>query len=259
MRVYVVTHPESIRGVYDNWPACQAAVSGVPGARHQAVSNRAEADRVLRGVPLSLPHGTYAFLDGNHRGGIGIVFVRQLRNERTIREVSTTVDQVFGDSAIPDLSSPESIRQALGRIRNILAELGALYEALRRIAPKTALKVVHDYEGIEAWMRGRWRTKDSLVRAIVSTCRQLVEEKQLHIEFRHQRGHASTFLSKNDFAHYNAKADQLASEARIPATESFHTERGAAPAGRAAAARKGRKEETPGLGVRRPSRKPARR
>ena len=238
MRLYVVTHPESIRGIYDSWSACHAAVSGAPGARYQAVSSRAEAERALHGVPLTLPRGTYAFLDGNHRGGIGIVFVQQLRDGRTVKEVSTTVDQVFGDSAIPGLSSPESIREALDRIRNILAELGALYEALHRIAPKTALEVVHDYVGIEAWMRGRWRTKDSLVRAIVSTCRRLVEEKQLEIEFRHQRGHASTFLSKNDFARYNAKADQLATEARSPATGSSHTERGAAPAGRPAAARR---------------------
>jgi tRNA(His) 5'-end guanylyltransferase len=94
-------------------------------------------------------------------------------------------------------------------------------------------------------MRGRWRTKDTLVRAIVSACHRLVEEKGLRIEFRHQRGHASTLLSKNDFAHYNARADQLASEARSPATESFHAEGGTAPAGRAAA-RKGRKRASPG-------------
>jgi hypothetical protein len=32
---YVVTEPESIRGVYDSWDECKAAIDGVKGAKHQ--------------------------------------------------------------------------------------------------------------------------------------------------------------------------------------------------------------------------------
>lgn len=243
MRFYVVTQPESIRGTYDNWPACQAAVSGVAGARYQAVPSRAEADNILKGLSISLPSGIYAFVDGNHLGGIGIVFVQQLRGRRKIKEISTTVDQVFGESAISHLSSGEEINAALGRLRNILAELGGLYEALHRAFPKRALTVVHDYQGIEAWLSGRWRTKDPTVQTIVSTCRDLIAKKHLDVTFRHQRGHESTFLSKNDFARYNAEADRLASQAFKPAYESFYTESTGASDSRVAATAKGLKEK----------------
>ena len=44
MKCYVVTAPPSIRGIYDTWAACDAAVDGVAGARYQSVPNRSAAD-----------------------------------------------------------------------------------------------------------------------------------------------------------------------------------------------------------------------
>jgi len=45
-KVYVVTEPERIRGIYDSWPACAAAVKGVSGARYQAVGSREQAEDI---------------------------------------------------------------------------------------------------------------------------------------------------------------------------------------------------------------------
>jgi viroplasmin and RNaseH domain-containing protein len=56
-KVYVVTAPERIRGVYDSWPACEAAVKGVKGARFQAVASRAQAEAMLRGEGAALAPG----------------------------------------------------------------------------------------------------------------------------------------------------------------------------------------------------------
>jgi hypothetical protein len=49
----------------------------------------------------------------------------------------------------------------------------------------------------------------------VAACRALVQAKRLHLRFRHQRGHESTFAGRNDFAAYNARADQLATDAAL--------------------------------------------
>lgn len=216
MKVYVVTEPESIRGIYETWPECKAAVSGVPGARYQAVSSRERAEALLRGEALVLPPGTYAFVDGNHFGGIGVVLVTQGEDRPvSVQEVGTTVYEVFRNAGLAQLDARPKITAAVDRLRNILAELGGLYAALELVAPGTTLTVVHDYEGIGAWMEGRWKTKDPVVTDVVAACRALIGDRRLTVTFRRQRGHESTVAGRNDFAAYNARADRLAAQAAM--------------------------------------------
>ena len=87
------------------------------------------------------------------------------------------------------LSSMKAINDALGRLRNILAELAALYLALTLVPENAAVTVVHDYEGVGAWMEGRWKAKDPVVAAVVAACRALIERRRLRVGYRHQRGH----------------------------------------------------------------------
>ena len=212
--MYVVTAPERIRGVYESWPACEAAVKGVRGARYQAVASRAQAEAMLRGEGAALAPGLYAFVDGNHLGGVGVVLVEATAEEPAVIEaLGMTVRQVFTGGAVTSLTEPKAIAAALARLRNILAELGALYLALRLAPEGASLTVVHDYEGVGAWMTRRWKTKDPLVAEIISACHALAAERRLTLAFRHQRGHQSSWAGRDDFAHFNARADALASEA----------------------------------------------
>jgi ribonuclease H-related protein len=213
MKVYVVTHPESVRGIYESWAACRTAVSGVKGARYQAVQSRDAAEAMLHGEGIAMSPGLYAFVDGNHLGGIGVVLVEVgVDGVHSVTETGTSVDRVFGRSPIAGLRSPPALRDALARLRNVLAELGGLYEALRLAPAGSTLVVVHDYEGVGAWLEGRWRTKDPVVAEIVAACRQLITERRLRVRFQHQRGHQSTWAGRDDFAHYNRRADALATE-----------------------------------------------
>ena len=215
-KVYVVTAPASVRGIYDTWEACRAAVSGKAGARYQAVSGREVAEAMLRGEGLRLEPGSYAFVDGNAMGGIGVVLVEQAEGEPTsVRDLATTVYAVFGPAGIPSLDTPSKITAATDSLQNILAELGGLYVALREAPSGSTLTVVHDYEGVGSWLEGRWKTKNPLVTDIVAACRALVDAKGLRVRFRHQRGHESTFAGRNDFAAYNARADKLATDAGV--------------------------------------------
>ena len=213
-KVYVVTAPERIRGVYDSWPACEAAVKGVPGARFQAVASRAQAEAMLRGEGASLAPGRYAFVDGNHLGGVGVVLVDAATGEPTVEEaLGMTVREVFEGGGVASLSEAKAIATALARLRNVLAELAALYLALRLAPEGVALTIVHDYEGVGAWMTSRWKTKDPLVAEIVAACHALASARRLTLSFRHQRGHQSSWAGRDDFAHFNAQADTLATEA----------------------------------------------
>jgi ribonuclease HI len=215
-KVYVVTAPAAIRGIYDTWDACRAAVSGIAGARYQGVSSRAIAEAMLSGEGLTLDPGAYAFVDGNAMGGIGVVLVEQGdAGPVSIRDRATTVYEVFAHARIPGLDTRAKITAATNSLQNILAELGALYAALEDSAPGSSLTVVHDYEGVGAWLEARWKAKNPLVVEVVTACRGLIDSRGLRVRFRHQRGHESTFAGRNDFAAYNARADRLATEAAL--------------------------------------------
>ena len=215
-KVYVVTAPASIRGIYETWDACRVAVSGVAGARYQGVTSREIAEAMLRGEGLTLEPGAYAFVDGNAMGGIGVVLIEQGEaGPISVRERALTVYEVFGRAGIPSLDTRAKITAATNSLQNILAELGALYAALEDTPPGTTLTVVHDYEGVGAWLEGRWKAKNPIVAEVVTACRGLVEARGLRLGFRHQRGHESTFAGRNDFAAFNARADKLATEAAL--------------------------------------------
>ena len=214
-KVYVVTAPDRIRGIYASWPDCAAAVKGVSGARYQAVGSREQAEAMLRGEGTELEPGLYAFVDGNHLGGVGVVIVERAASgdPEIVEAVGLTVAQVFAGAGVRALSTPPAVRAALERLRNVLAELAALHLALRMLPEGAAVTIVHDYEGIGAWLEGRWRAKDPLVAEIVAACRDLIGRRRLAVRFRHQRGHAAAWAGRDDFAHFNARADALASEA----------------------------------------------
>jgi ribonuclease HI len=216
MKVYVVTQPESARGIYATWPECQAAVAGVRGARYQAVSSRELAEAMLRGEPVVLLPGHYAFVDGNHMGGVGVVLVEQGEGDaRAVRELATTVYEVFAGAGIPSLDTRPEITAAIDALRNILAELAGLFKALELARAGAALTVVHDYEGVGAWLEGRWKAKDPVVADVVAACRTRIADRRLAVSFRRQRGHESTHAGRNDFAAFNARADALATRAAM--------------------------------------------
>jgi len=214
-KVYVVTEPERIRGIYESWPDCAAAVRGVSGARYQAVASRAQAEAMLRGEATELPPGRYAFVDGNHLGGVGVVIVdRPPGGEPEVVEaLGLTVYQVFAGAGVPSLSTRTAVTAALNRLRNVLAELAGLHLALRLLPEGAPATIVHDYEGVGAWLEGRWRAKDPLVAEIVAACRDLITRRRLTLSFRHQRGHSAAWAGRDDFALFNARADALATEA----------------------------------------------
>jgi len=214
-KVYVVTEPERIRGIYSSWADCAAAVKGVSGARYQAVGSREQAEAMLRGEGTELEPGLYAFVDGNHLGGVGVVIVERSPDgePEIVEALGLTVEQVFAGAGMRSLSTRPAVRAALERLRNVLAELAALHLALRLVPEGAAVTVVHDYEGVGAWLEGRWRTKDPLVADVVATCRDLIGRRRLAVRFRRQRGHSAAWAGRDDFAHFNARADALATEA----------------------------------------------
>src|SRR5436190_15976381 len=98
MKVYIVSAPEEIRGIYETWAECKARTAGVKGARYQAVASREKAEAMLYGPGVVLPAGRYAFTDGNTAGGVGIVLVEQGPEEAvSVERIATSVQEIFRD------------------------------------------------------------------------------------------------------------------------------------------------------------------
>jgi ribonuclease H-related protein len=212
MKLYLVTAPEHLRGIYDSWGECQAKVTGVVGARYQSVDSREKAEKMLAGGILLEP-GTYAFTDGNALGGVGIVLLESEREGVHVHhELATNVFEVFAAGDVEGLESRQRVAIALASLHNILAELGGLHGTLALVARSTALTLVHDYKGVGAWMDGSWKTKDAITTSVIGACRNLVAERRLIVTYLYQRGHQKNWAGRDDYARWNGRADELATE-----------------------------------------------
>lgn len=219
--VYVVTAPASIRGLYPTWPACEAKVKGVTGAKYQRATPE-QAAQLLAGQPTPLPSGLYVFTDGNARGGIGIV--RLFRGAATSKrdEISTQLTSVFPNGVrLADGDTIVSVEQALEEIQNIAAELGAAYHALDSLAkakPGTALTLVADYAGVEGWLARSWKKNHPIVEGLVVQIEALIAARQFTVTYQTVKGHQSEQLATLDeLVRENRRADALATTAAGPA------------------------------------------
>lgn len=215
-KVYVVTAPLSARAIYETWPECQAAVTGLKGAKFMGVTSRQKAELILNGDGVKLPIGRWAFTDANAAGGVGIVIIDQgADGEATSQETSTTVREILKGSGIPGLRTGTEVDKALGDLHNILSEMSGLYAVLKEAVRGSRFTVVYDYKGVEKWMvEGEWKdAKSPVIAALVTACKERIRECNLHVSFQHQKGHSSTWAGRDDFARWNGRADELATQA----------------------------------------------
>ncbi|MDQ3531239.1 MAG: hypothetical protein M3456_02495 [Actinomycetota bacterium] len=243
-RWYAIAEP--IRGVYDSYERCQTDLVGVRGTRRGPVevSSEDEGWAVLNGG-VRLDAGLYVFTDATANGGVGVVVVRMPVAENADPQIlepacSSSVVQILDAKPIAGIDSAQAV-EALGRLRNILAEMVALYEALNQLLVRedvvagSEITIVHDYFGVSAWMQAgappdaamridpgyyeasfkkhAWApAKDPTISAVIAACWELVSRKQLLLVFRHQPGHRSEAAGIHHFVRFNKMADELADQ-----------------------------------------------
>jgi hypothetical protein len=219
---YVVLNPEASRRVYATWEECKAAIAGVSSVQQMYVETPEEGEQMLMGG-VRLEHRLYAFTDGNHTGGVGVVIVRGSSNTDEfpicIQELSSNVVDVLTGASIPTLDSIDTIESAVERLRNIIAEMTALYAAIRLVPVREAVTVVHDYRGVELFWTGAWNTKDAEIRELTEAAKRLADERESSVSFREQRSHKSAFYGRHDYRRFNARADELASGRHLVSLE----------------------------------------
>lgn len=183
-------------GIFTSWEECKEAVTGYPGAEYKGFPTLEEAKSFLgeavsveeQKVGANIAGGTLlAYVDGSFdvsvgRYAFGCVFI-------------TPDNCIYGEFG--NGNNEQSLQH-----RNVTGEmLGAMY------AVKTAMmsgfskvELRYDYEGIEKWVTGAWRSKTELTQKYAQSMREW--GRSIEIQFTKVAAHSNVY--------YNEKADKLA-------------------------------------------------
>lgn len=209
-KVYAVRKGLKV-GLFETWDECKAVVNGYPQAEYKSFEKRsdayaylgmteeAEAECVIEAKvreaerPIELPEdeeSVITYVDGSYEHSMlkyafGCVFL--LPDGRVLTE--------NGSGNNPDSA----------KLRNVTGEmLGAMFAV--RWAMKNGFKKIeirYDYEGVEKWVTGVWKSKTELTRKYAEAMRSWGTKIQL--SFTKVAAHANVY--------YNEMADQLAKAA----------------------------------------------
>lgn len=200
-KVYAVKKGKTT-GIFHTWEACKASVDGCPGAEYKGFASLKEAESYLgisggaaakgkekedREIPAQ--DTLLAYVDGSYddtlkKYAFGCVFI--LPDGRIYTEYGN------GDNA-------QSLQH-----RNVTGEmLGAMY-AVRTamVSGFQKVEIRYDYEGIEKWVTGAWRSKTELTMKYAQSMRQW--GKSIDIFFTKVPAHANVYY--NEMADKTAKA-----------------------------------------------------
>lgn len=212
---YYAVKKGKITGVFESWADCKASVDGYPGAAYKGFASLEEAKayagvRELSGSrgdgcarrpaeeqscctepaesrELPGPGTLLAYVDGSYENSLkkyafGCVFL--LPDGRIFTE--------YGNG-----NNEQSLRH-----RNVTGEmLGAMFAVrFAMVNGFSAIEIRYDYEGIEKWVTGEWRSKTELTQKYAGAMREW--GKQISIRFTKVTAHTNV--------KYNELADKLA-------------------------------------------------
>lgn len=189
-------------GIFSSWDECRESVTGYPGAEYKGFATLAEVQSYL-GVP-----------NGHSDDG-------SVSDDAIIEEIQSGVMLAYVDGSYDDTLKKYAFGCVLlledGRIyteygngdnpqslqhRNVTGEmLGAMYAVkCAMMNGFSTIEIRYDYEGIEKWVTGEWRSKTELTGKYAAAMREW--SRQIGITFTKVAAHSNV--------KYNELADQLA-------------------------------------------------
>ncbi|MBC1233559.1 ribonuclease H1 domain-containing protein [Listeria booriae] len=185
-------------GIFNTWEETKELVAGYPKAQFKKFDSKAEAEAYLaedgktnvmfQGIEMFGADELVIFVDGSFhekRQQYGYAFV--------VVQNGKVLAKKFGGAANPEYISS---KQVAGETIAVLQALGWL----DRFEYKEAT-IIYDYEGIEKWITGEWRSKQLVALNYVGLVQAYIK-KGIKIHFQKIKSH-----SKNEF---NDLADSLA-------------------------------------------------
>lgn len=197
-KVYAVRKGKTT-GLFYSWSECEAAVTGYPGAEYKGFLTEDEAKKYLGYKNLKVEnkevlnkeeHRLIAYVDGSFDAAIG---------KYAFGCVILTPDgDIIKESGNGD--NPESLA-----IRNVAGEMLGAMTAVRWAITNgyDNLELRYDYEGIEKWVTGAWKAKNTLTQKYAEYMQR--QQNHIKISFGKVKAHSGDY--------YNEEADKLAKEA----------------------------------------------
>ena len=212
-------------GIYDNWNACKAAVDGFSGAEYKGFVTLEEACGYM-GISIDDAQKLWKGKTAENAENTGSSLNRVMEND-----IETVKHPVNSDTLIAyvDGSYEHSIKKyAFGcvfllpdgtiyvengsgnnpdsaKLRNVTGEmLGSMFAV--RWAIKNGfsrLEIRYDYEGVEKWVTGAWKSKTELTQKYAEAMRRW--SNQVSLKFTKVAAHTNVY--------YNEMADRLAKQA----------------------------------------------
>lgn len=195
-KVYAVKNGHKT-GIFTDWASCKEAVDGFPGAEYKGFPTMSEA-RAYLGLAADsgevadtvIADTVIAYVDGSY--------------EHSIRKYAFGCVFLLPDGSIyaenGSGNNPES-----AKLRNVTGEmLGAMF-AVQWAAKNgfSKLELRYDYEGVEKWVTGAWKSKTELTRKYAEAMRRW--SSQVNLTFTKVVAHTNVY--------YNEMADRLAKQA----------------------------------------------
>ncbi|MBE5883079.1 MAG: reverse transcriptase-like protein [Lachnospiraceae bacterium] len=196
---YYAVRKGKITGVFETWEECKHSVDGFSGAEYKGFSTLQEACDYA-GIKMEMAGGgdtcktdiptegtLLAYVDGSYddtlkKYAFGCVFILP----------DGKIYTIYGNG-----DNPQSLQH-----RNVTGEmLGAMYAVKTAMQNGySALEIRYDYEGIEKWVTGAWRSKHELTQKYALTMREWMRD--ISITF--------TKVPAHSHVKYNEVADQMA-------------------------------------------------
>ena len=192
-------------GIFNDWPTCQRLTTGYPCATFKSFKSLNDAVQWLEigKSPVSTIEGIKTesieiYTDGSHqraKGYLGIgAWASRLDESDAIREYELSL------KCSPELLATYGISED-AECSNPTAEFVAFAEVLKRfvhLRTSIHLEFFCDYIGVQKWMSGEWKAKESHIRAILETCQKLRSQCKSKITIHWIPGHSGN--AGNDHA-----------------------------------------------------------
>ena len=189
---YYAVKEGRVPGIYRSWDDCKKQVMGYSGAVYKSFLGEVEAKAFIN------PETEAVAVDKNR--AIAYVDGSYLHKERKFSYGAILIWQGEETQFCQAFSDAE-----LATMRNVAGEIKGAEFIMRYCVEKKipAVDIYYDYEGIEKWCTGVWKTNKAGTQNYARAYQEL--KKQLDIRFVKVKGHSGV--------KYNELADKLAKSA----------------------------------------------
>lgn len=203
---YYCVKKGKVTGMFQSWEECRKSVEGFPGAQYKGFGTYEEACKYLgiaQGAEEESPVEAIEKTEGSEAadGGRKLIVYVDGSYDDSIKRYAFGCVFILPDGKIyvecGNGNNPQSLQQ-----RNVTGEmLGAMYAVKTAMLNEyTQVELRYDYEGIESWVSGEWRTKTELTAKYAAAMREWA--RSIKISFVKVPAHSNV--------KYNELADKLA-------------------------------------------------